>query len=127
MQIARWMTEKPFCTRADELLERVWAAMREGRFRHVPVVSGDGRVLGMVSERDVREQKGYLSSTKVTAVLSEPAITVRAEDRVEDAAKLMLERQTGALPVVDAEQRVVGIVTTSDVLRAFLDRDGERH
>ena len=124
MYVSQWMTKNPFCVTGDDLLETVADAMRRGRFRHAPVIASDRRVLGIVSERDLREQKGYLSSTKVSAALTEPAITVRADDPIEHAAHIMLERQIGALPVVDAEQRVVGIVTTTDLLRAFLDAAG---
>jgi acetoin utilization protein AcuB len=118
------MTENPFCATPEDLLDAVAAAMQRGRFRHVPVVASDRRVLGVVSDRDLREQKGYWSSTKVSAVLSEPAVAVRPEDPIEDAAQTMLERKIGALPVVDREQRVVGIVTTTDLLRAMLDSIG---
>jgi acetoin utilization protein AcuB len=118
------MTKNPLCVTADDLLDQVAAAMERGRFRHAPVVAGDRRLLGIVSDRDLRGQKGYLSSTKVTAVLSEPAHAIRPEDPIEHAAQLMLEHQIGALPVVDGEQRVVGIVTTTDLIRAFLDALG---
>jgi acetoin utilization protein AcuB len=118
------MTENPFCVTPDDLLDAVAAAMQRGRFRHAPVVASDRRVLGIVSDRDLREHKGYLGSTKVSAVLSEPAIAVRPEDQIEDAAQIMIERQIGALPVVDSEQRVIGIVTTTDLLRALLDGIG---
>ena len=121
MHVSKWMTENPFCAQPDDMLEAVAEAMRRGRFRHAPVISPDRRVIGMVTERDLREQKGYLSSTKVTAVVSEPAITVCADDPIARAAQIMLERQIGALPVVDGEQRILGIVSTTDVLRAFLD------
>lgn len=124
MQVATWMTEKPYCVSADQLLDSVALAMREGHFRHAPVVASDGRLLGMVSDRDLREQKGFLTSTKVTAVISEPAIALRPEDPIEDAAHMMLERHIGALPVVDSEHRVVGILTSDDLLRAFLDAEG---
>ena len=117
MHVSMWMTEKPYCVTPDDLLDAVAAAMQRGRFRHAPVVARDGRLVGVVSDRDLREQKGYLGSTKVSAVLSEPAITVRPEDSIEDAAHIMLERQIGALPVIDREERVVGIVTTTDVCR----------
>lgn len=124
MQVMTWMTEKPYCVTADELLDSVASAMREGHFRHAPVVASDGRLLGMVSDRDLREQKGFLTSTKVTAVISEPAIALKPEDPIEDAAHIMLEHHIGALPVVDSERRVVGILTSDDLLRAFLDAEG---
>ena len=121
MSVSKWMTANPFCAQPDDLLEVVADAMRRGRFRHAPVIAGDRRVIGMITERELREQKGYWRTTKVTGALSEPAITVRADDSITAAAQIMLERQIGALPVVDGEQRIVGIVTTSDLLRALIE------
>jgi acetoin utilization protein AcuB len=121
MYVSKWMTRKPFVVQQDDLLQVVTDAMQRGCFRHAPVVTCDGGVIGMVSDRDIREQKGYLSSTRVSAALTEPAITVRPEDSIEQAARIMLDRQIRALPVVDAEQRLVGIITTTDLLRAFVD------
>src|SRR5262245_3831827 len=78
MHVSKWMTHNPFCVQPNDMLEAVADAMQRGRFRHAPVVASDRRVIGMVTERDLREQKGYWSSTRVSAALSEPAITVRA-------------------------------------------------
>ena len=120
MQVSMWMTEKPFCANASDLLDMVAAAMEHGRFRHAPVVDAERRLVGMVSDRDLREQKGYLGATKVSAVISEPAIAVGPDDPIEEAAQILLERKIGGLPVIDAERRVVGILTTSDLLRGVL-------
>lgn len=124
MHVEKWMTRTPYCVTGEDLLITVAAAMQEGRFRHAPVVTSDGRLLGIVSDRDLREQKGYLSSTKVTAVISEPPIAVRPDDLIEDAAQTMLERQIGALPVIDDAQRVIGILTATDLLRGLLHAVG---
>ncbi len=124
MQVSMWMTEKPRCTSADDRLDAVAAAMQRGRFRHMPVVDADGRLIGIVTDRDLREQKGYLGATKVSAVISEPAIAVGPDDPIEDAAQILLERKIGGLPVIDGERRVIGILTTSDLLRGMLNGIG---
>lgn len=124
MQVSMWMTEAPYCVSADERLETVANAMERGRFRQVPIVDADGKLVGIVTERDLREHKGYLDVTKVSAAMTEPAIAVAPDDPIEHAAHVLLERKIGGLPVIDAERRVVGIVTTSDVLRGTLDSMG---
>ncbi|MFN8645046.1 MAG: CBS domain-containing protein, partial [Candidatus Binatia bacterium] len=111
MQVSLWMKEKPRCVTPTELLEDVARSMREGGFRHAPVVDAEGRLLGMLSDRDIREHKGFLPTTRVSAAMVEPALAVLADDPIEQAARLMVAHKIGALPVVDASQRVLGIVT----------------
>lgn len=121
MQVAEWMTENPYCVTPEDRLDEVAAVMRDRGFRHAPVVDRDGRLLGMLSERDLREHKGALQATRVSAAMSEPPVAVGPEEPIEQAARTMLKRQIGALPVVGADGRVVGIVTSSDLLRGFVD------
>jgi len=92
--------------------------MEIGGFRRLTVVL-EGRVVGILTERDLREHAGYLDSTKVDAVMKSPVVTVDSKTSVEDAARLMLSRKIGGMPVVDGG-KLVGIVTTSDMLRALL-------
>lgn len=124
MQVSLWMKVTPHCVRADELLEDVARAMQAGGFRHTPVVDADGRLVGMVSDRDIREHKGFLPTTRVSAAMVEPAIALVPDDPIERAARLMVERKIGALPVVDPQQRVIGIVTETDIINGFLDGVG---
>jgi predicted transcriptional regulator len=124
MQVSMWMTKAPHCVRADERLESVAAAMEEGRFRHAPVVDAAGRLVGIVTHRDLGEHKGYLDKTLVNAAMTEPALAVGPDEPIEDAAQALLDRKIGALPVIDAERRVVGILTTTDLVRALLDGMG---
>ncbi|MFE5617001.1 CBS domain-containing protein [Streptomyces sp. NPDC056470] len=87
----------------------------------VPVVDADDHVLGVVSESDL------LARRELTAdgLMTTPAITVHAEQTVADAARLMVRRGVERLPVVDEEERLVGIVTRRDLLRVFLRPDAE--
>ena len=92
--------------------------MEAGGFRRLPVLD-DGRLVGILTERDLHQYAGYLESTRVTAAMSTALVTVTPYDTVEDAARLMLKHKIGGLPIV-AEGKLVGIVTTSDLLKAFL-------
>ncbi len=121
MQVAVWMSEHPYCVTADDRLDAVAAVMRDRRFRHAPVVDADGRLIGMLSERDLREHIGALDVTRVSAAMTEPALAVAPDDPLERVARLLLAQQIGAAPVVDPDQRVIGIITTTDLLRGFLD------
>ncbi|MFB6835758.1 CBS domain-containing protein [Streptomyces sp. NPDC056361] len=87
----------------------------------VPVVDEDDRVLGVVSESDLLAHR----RRTVRELMTAPAITVHAEQSVADAARLMVRRGVERLPVLDEEERLVGIVTRRDLLCVFLRPDAE--
>jgi len=118
MQIVNLMTSDPVTIHPHETLSKAKSIMDAGNFRRVPVVD-DGRLVGILTERDLREYIGYLESTRVNAAMRTALVTVTPYNTVEDAARLMLQHKIGGLPIV-ADGTLVGIVTTSDLLRAFL-------
>ena len=118
MQIVNLMTPDPIVINPDDTLANAKAVMDDGRFRRLPVVE-DGRLVGILTERDIREHMGYLGSTRVNAAMRTALVTVTPFNTVEDAARLMLKHKIGGLPIVLGDA-LVGIVTTSDLLRAFL-------
>ncbi|MFZ2062340.1 MAG: CBS domain-containing protein [Candidatus Binatus sp.] len=119
MQIINLMTPDPITIDQYDMLSKAKCLMDEGGFRRLPVLD-EGRLVGIVTERDLREYTGYLESTRVTAAMRTPLITVTPHNTVEDAACLMLKHKIGGIPVV-AEGKLVGIVTSSDLLNAFLN------
>jgi acetoin utilization protein AcuB len=92
--------------------------MDEHRIRHLPVVTG-GRLIGMVSDRDVRSAVAGPPGPGAGRIMTPDPVTVSPDTRIEHAARLMLDRRFGSLPVVDATT-LVGIVTYTDLLRAFV-------
>ncbi len=93
--------------------------MHSGNFRHLPIVD-NGKLVGMLSDHDVRQHQGHLTDTRVTGAMTENPITVTPDTTMEEAAEIMLERKIGGLPVVDKD-RLVGIITTTDLLGAFVE------
>ncbi|MFE0646993.1 CBS domain-containing protein [Streptomyces sp. NPDC059534] len=87
----------------------------------VPVVDEDDHVVGVVSESDLLARDDRTARDLMTR----PAITVHAEETVADAARLMVRRGVERLPVVDEEERLVGIVTRRDLLCVYLRPDAE--
>jgi len=118
MQIVNLMTSQPVTIGQHDTLASAKAVMDEGRFRRLPVLD-DGRLVGILTERDLREYAGYLGTTRVNAAMRTELVTVTPQNTVEDAARLMLKHKIGGLPIV-ADGKLVGIVTTSDLLKAFL-------
>jgi len=116
---------------SDALARGAAEMMRTRRIRHLPVTDGDGRLVGIVTDRDLRQvifdpriqaRAGGLAkalgAVTVRDLMTWAVVTVRPDTRLRDAARLMRERKVGALPVVQGE-RVVGILSETDVLRAF--------
>src|SRR5215210_7142315 len=100
---------------------------RERRIRHLPVMDG-GRLVGIVSDRDLRsaapalgdpERASALERIRVSDVMSPDVITAHPDDPVEEAANRMRERRIGSLPVVEGGE-LVGILTSSDVMEALV-------
>lgn len=118
MQIVNLMTSPPKTISPLERLSKAKSIMDAGHFRRVPVVE-DGRLVGILTERDLHKYSGFLEATRVNAAMRTALVTVAPYNTVEDAARLMLKHKIGGLPIV-ADGKLVGIVTTSDLLRAFL-------
>lgn len=113
------MTRHPETIHSDDTLAKAKEMMEVGGFRRLPVVK-DGEIVGMLTERNLRDHSGYLGSTKVNVAMSAPVVSVGPNSTVQEATRLMLRHKVGGLPVVD-RGKLVGIVTTIDMLRAFLE------
>jgi CBS domain-containing protein len=128
-------------------LKTVARLLAEHRFRILPVVSRTGEVLGVVSERDfllkqrgsdgvdrlklgpfsvagaeTRRQLQKIEAAVAGEAMTSPAVTVVADQRIDDVAGLMLDHGVGSLPVVE-DGRLVGIVARSDLVRLFTASD----
>ena len=119
MEIANWMSRSPAWITPNDTLAAAKKLMDAGRFRRLPVVEND-KLVGIITERDLRQHWGYLDSTKVDAAMTPDPVTVTPRDRAEDAARIMLQHKIGGLPVVD-NGKIVGILSTSDLIRALLN------
>ncbi|HEU4882916.1 MAG TPA: CBS and ACT domain-containing protein [Longimicrobium sp.] len=132
MLVKKRMTHDPVVVSPRHSLADALRLTRERRIRHLPVVE-DGVLVGIVSDRDVRtalpspitepdaERVAFLDRTPISAVMKRDVDSIGPLDTVEDAAKLMRRRRIGALPVVDAHGAVLGILSESDVLDAFVE------
>jgi acetoin utilization protein AcuB len=92
--------------------------MQLGRFRQLPVVD-NGSLIGIVTDRDLRQYLGQLNQVCVDAVMSTELFSVQPSTRVEQAAHLLVKNKVGSLPVLDNGQ-LVGIIAASDLLQALV-------
>ena len=119
MEVIHIMTRHPETIKPDDTLAKAKEMMDVAGFRRLPVMK-DGAIVGMLTERNLREHSGYLDSTKVNVAMSVPVISVRPNSTVQEATRLMLQHKVGGLPVLDSG-KLVGMITTIDMLRAFLE------
>ena len=107
--------------------------MVKERIRHLLVTQTGGALVGIVTDRDIRlnlpskatslsvwEINHLLTKLMVEQVMTQSVITVGPDRPARDAARLMLDHKIGALPVLD-DGRLVGIITETDIVRAFVD------
>jgi acetoin utilization protein AcuB len=131
MQVADIMTRNPITGRADHTVGEVLEVMLDKDIRHLPIVAGQ-ELIGMVSDRDLRVfSRDAMSDaagararlmTPVGKVMSGDVVTVETEDDIDEVIELMVESKIGAVPVVDPDGALVGIVSTIDVLRAAMGK-----
>jgi acetoin utilization protein AcuB len=133
MYIASSMTQSPLCLHPEMSLLLVRDLIFGKSFRHFPVTDAAGRLVGMVSDRDLRsafpstalnpaarqEQLSRLEQVRVDTIMSRPPIALPREATLDDALLLFDRHCIGALPVVDHDGRLVGIITVRDVLGAY--------
>jgi predicted transcriptional regulator len=113
------MSQPPITCRVDASLNEAARLMWEHDCGSVPVVDGDGKVAGIVTDRDIcmaaYTQGERLTSIPVTTAMAKSVVCCHADDEVESAESVMGEQQVRRLPVVDAENHPVGLLSLNDV------------
>lgn len=130
------MTEDPVTIPIGATVADAVQVLQALKVRHVPVVNDDHEVVGMVSDRDLRaisiprtidhEWLGEFRialETDIARVMSSDVVAVQEEAAASEVIELMLENKIGAVPVLDAEGALVGIISYMDVLRELSERE----
>jgi acetoin utilization protein AcuB len=117
MIVAELMTQNPQTVGPSDSLEVAHEKMQVGWFRQLPVVY-EGKLVGILTDRDMRQHVGQLTHTRVDAVMSGHPFSVQASTPVEQAAHLLVTNKVGSLPVLE-HGKLVGIITATDMLQAL--------
>lgn len=148
VKVEQLMTRAVAAVHAETPLKDVAEILAKRDISGVPVVDDDRHVLGVVSEGDIVAKEsgprlgriGFLelirnvdsawleqrlSARTAADAMTSPALTVYAHAPVADAAALMTERGVNRLPVLDRDEKLAGILTRADMVRAFLRSDAE--
>ncbi|MCZ6551744.1 MAG: CBS domain-containing protein [candidate division NC10 bacterium] len=133
MQVVERMKTKLVVASPTDSVAAAWRLLRQHQIRHLPVVE-EGKLVGIVTDRDIRlvfpsaltsgsrEQDPHdaLEKVAVREIMTGQVVTVAPEAPIANVARLLLERRIGGLPVVQGS-RLVGIITKTDILAAFVD------
>ena len=127
-----WMSKNVVTLTEDTSMIKAARVMKEHQVRHLPVVDKDGRLSGIISERDIKaaspsqatsldvyELTHLLSEIKVKDIMTAKPLRIKPSDTVERAAQILRDNKVGGLPVVDDKDMVVGVITETDIFRLF--------
>ncbi len=131
--IRAWMTPKPVTIDPEMSVPDAAALMKKGGF-HRLIVTRNQDLVGIVTDRDLRqampsdatslsvwEINFLIAQLKVKEIMTTNVVTINDDAPLQKAAEVMPERRIGGLPVMNGHE-IVGILTTTDVLRAFVER-----
>jgi acetoin utilization protein AcuB len=132
-RVRDFMTRDPITLREDDLLRQAVEIVMVRRVRHIPVLDGSRRLVGIVTDRDIHgtlpsplsaaapeEYEALLETTPLARIMTREVVTVGADDLAAEAVETLLATKIDGLPVLD-EGRLVGIFTVRDALRAYLE------
>ena len=135
MFVSRSMTQKVITTGSEASVFDAYEKMSQNRIRHLPIIDADGRLIGIVTDRDIRSALPYsmikdpartaetekVKDLKVKDIMTTDPKTIGPHHTIQDALVLIQELRVGALPVVDKEGKLKGILSVRDLLRAFIN------
>jgi acetoin utilization protein AcuB len=140
MLISDWMTREVITVEPDVSMMQASKILKEKQIRRLPVVDAGKKLLGIVTDRDIKEASPsktttldihelyyLLSEIKVRDIMTIKPFTITPNNTIEKAALLMMEKRVGGLPVVNEQGVIVGIITESDIFKVLISITGARY
>lgn len=135
MFVTETMKTDLIAIRPELTISEAITLMEKGNFRHLPVVDGDGKLVGIITDRDMRSakpstllsdadyKKTYDEVIKhtVAEIMTKDPLTIAPYFTLQDSLLVMGKKKVGALPVVDENGVLKGIMSTRDLLRSFVN------
>lgn len=133
MKVKELMSTKVYTVTPEDMIDRVFFLFNFESIRHLPVIEKD-KVVGVISDRDLKKILGprkpqkivrqdgstyTIAPRKVRTLMRRGLTTIGPEEKASDAAAIMAKKKIGCLPVINGG-KLVGIITATDILRAFV-------
>jgi len=129
-----WMQTKVIIAEPNMGMLEAHRLMSRNKIRRLPIARRNDKLIGIVTRSDVRqaepseattlnvwEMNYLLAKLKISDIMTSDPFRVHADDTIKTAAMMMHENKIGALPVVDDQDRIVGILTESDIFRVLIE------
>lgn len=126
--LAQDLMRAPVTTLSPEaLLTDAWTLMNKKGFRHIPIVSDQGHLVGILSDRDLlrfsQELEGRTAlPQKVGQIMKTEVLTATPTTDISEIARVMLDERISALPIIDNSHHLIGMLTVTDILRVLVNR-----
>lgn len=122
MLVQSLMIEDPLTISDRTSVQEAIALMQDHSIRHLPVVDDSKKLLGWVTLGDMKQGllPAMVTGLSVADLMIRNPFTIRPQDDVEVAARVVYEKKIGGMPVVDDDDKVVGVITVTDLLNAFV-------
>jgi acetoin utilization protein AcuB len=135
MFIDKSMTTDVITVDPETSIAEACGLLTRTRIRHLPVIDKDGRLVGMVTDRDIRsampsillseetaaKEKKRIAQLNVKDIMTRDVVTISPMNTLEDALLLMQRTRVGAFPVVDRQGKLIGVISIRDLMRAFIN------
>jgi len=138
MLVYERMSRHPMTVSPNTAVEQALKRMRDEKVRRFPVVDDDGKLVGIVSDKDllyaapspatslsIYELHYLYSRITISQVMTRDVVTVQEDDPIEEAARVMVDNKIGGLPVM-REGKLVGIITETDIFKTLMEMMGAR-
>ena len=132
-QVKDFMTKDVITCAPDDKISYIIDAMKSKNIHRLPVVDANHKLVGIITEGmiagadnsatslSIYELNYLLSKTQVSTLMIKNVISIEEDQLMEEAAQKMLQNDIGCLPVIDANKKVVGILTQNDIFKSFLN------
>ena len=137
MLVQEWMTTKVITVTPDTSVMKASRLMKDNNIRRLPVADAQGCLVGIVSDRDIKDASPSKATTldmhelyyllaemKVVDIMTKHPISAKASDSIEGLAYLMTKKRFGGVPIVDDNNKVCGIISDSDIFKVLLSITG---
>ncbi len=122
MRIRSLMIKDPITVSDRTSVQEAIHLMRENSIRHLPVVNASGKLVGWVTLADMKQGllPAVVTGLSLADLMIKNPITIHPDADMETAAQIIYQRKIGGMPVVDGDDKVLGVITVTDILGAFI-------